>query len=218
MRRDSLNDDWTVRQKTNRFAERMGQGVEPEAVTLPHDALIGTERSPSGSPASAYFPGGVWEYRRTFELGLQDAADTCVLLEFEGVYRDALVFVNDKCGSPRVRAGTRASWCRSTTCSARRANDIRVEARVHEDSRWYSGAGIYRSVWLLRAGRVHLEPAGVQVTTAELDDEMAVRVGRSGRAQPFDDDVAAGRARRGARCRRRRGRGAGEAPRDDGAR
>ncbi|MGP0031610.1 MAG: glycoside hydrolase family 2 TIM barrel-domain containing protein [Acidimicrobiales bacterium] len=173
MRRTSLDDGWTVSQKTNRFAERMGLGPEPTAVTLPHDAMIGTERSPSGNPASAYFPGGTWEYRRTLAAP-SDGAGTCVLLEFEGVYRDALVFVNDSLAAHR--AGGYSDFVVPIDHLLRpgETNDLRVEARAHDDSRWYSGAGIYRSVWLLQAGRVHLEPAGVQVTAAELDDEVAV--------------------------------------------
>jgi beta-galactosidase len=173
MRRTSFNDSWTVRQKTNRFAERMGLGAEPDSVTLPHDALLGAERSPSGSPASAYFPGGVWEYRRSLVLAPEDA-DSCVMLEFEGVYRDALVFVNDSLAAHRSGGYSDFVVPIDHLLRPEGSNDIRVEARVHEDSRWYPGAGIYRNVWLLRAGRVHLEPAGVQVTTAELDDEVAV--------------------------------------------
>ena len=94
MDRIACNDGWTVHQKTNRFAERMGMGPEPAVVTLPHDAMIGGKRSPSASPASGYFLGGVWQYRRSLDVSPEDA-DACILLEFEGVYRDARVYVND---------------------------------------------------------------------------------------------------------------------------
>ena len=50
---------------------------------------------------------------------------------------------------------------------------MRVEARTHEDSRWYPGVGIYRSVWLLQGGPVHLAPGGLQVLTPEIDDDVA---------------------------------------------
>ena len=43
------------------------------------------------------------------------------------------------------------------------ANEVKVEARAHDDSRWYSGGGIYRSVWLLQGERPHLVPGGLQV-------------------------------------------------------
>src|SRR5262245_29997756 len=88
MRRTLLNDGWAYRPKTNRFTERAGTGVEWTPVTLPHDALITTARGPSLYAATGYFGGGVWEYRRPFEVGAQEAGRS-IVLEFEGVYRDA---------------------------------------------------------------------------------------------------------------------------------
>ena len=73
MRRTLLDDDWTVSQKTNPFAERMGSREAPLAVTLPHDAMLGSARSASGNAASAYFPGGVWVYRRSLAGPEKDA-------------------------------------------------------------------------------------------------------------------------------------------------
>ena len=93
MRRLAFNDGWTVRPKTNRFGEPPGSGAEWLPVTLPHDAMIGTERSPSATAATGYFPGGVWEYQRTFDVAAEDAG-RAIVLEFEGVYRDAIVQVN----------------------------------------------------------------------------------------------------------------------------
>ena len=60
MRRTSLNEGWTCRPKQDRFAELAGTASEPVPVTLPHDAMIGTERSPDAGPATGYFPGGAW--------------------------------------------------------------------------------------------------------------------------------------------------------------
>lgn len=48
------------------------------------------------------------------------------------------------------------------------------EARAHDDSRWYSGGGLYRSAWLLQGGRVHLVPGGLQLMTPEIDDGVAM--------------------------------------------
>ena len=173
MDRIACNDGWTVHQKTNRFAERMGMGPEPAAVTLPHDAMIAGVRSPSASPASGYFLGGVWQYRRTLDVSPDDI-DACILLEFEAVYRDARVYVNDALVAHRPYGYSDFVVPIDPLLRFGETNEIRVEARVHEDSRWYSGAGIHRNVWLLRAGRVHVEPRGVHVTTPEIDDDVAV--------------------------------------------
>ena len=92
MRRTSLNDHWSVRPKVQRFAELMGETRGWTPVTLPHDAMIGGERTPSAGPQSGYFPGGSWEYVRTLEVAGDDT--DAVVLEFEGIYRDAVVSVN----------------------------------------------------------------------------------------------------------------------------
>ena len=68
-------------------------------------------------------------------------------------------------------------------------NEVKVEARAHDDSRWYSGAGIYRSVWLLQAGRVHLVPGGLQLVTPEIDDDVAVVAVERRGAQPVHRDL-----------------------------
>ena len=68
MRRTPLNDHWLVRPKVNRFAELFGALPEWEPATLPHDAMITGERSPSAGAASGYFVGGNWEYRRSLDV------------------------------------------------------------------------------------------------------------------------------------------------------
>src|SRR3954471_16160303 len=93
MRHLPFNDGWRFRPKANRFAQRLGGGAEWTPVTLPHDAMIGSERSPSASPANAFFPAGAWEYERTFEVSAEDEG-RFLALRFEGVYRDAVVRVN----------------------------------------------------------------------------------------------------------------------------
>ena len=65
--RSSFNAGWAVRPKQNPFSELTGAKSAPEPVTLPHDAMIDTQRDPSASHDIAYFPGGVWEYSKRFE-------------------------------------------------------------------------------------------------------------------------------------------------------
>ena len=174
MRRTSFNDHWTVGVKANSFAEMIsGSGSEPTAVRLPHDALIGAERSASGHAATAYFPSGTWEYKKSFELSPDDAG-SAVILEFEGVYRDASVRVNGSVVAHRPNGYANFTVQVDHLLHFEGPNEVRVDARAHDDSRWYSGAGIYRSVWLLRGGRVHLVPGGLQVATPEIDDDVAV--------------------------------------------
>ena len=174
MRRTPFNDGWTVGAKANSFAELVaGSGSTPVQVTLPHDAMIATERSPAGHAATAYFPAGSWEYQKSFELS-PDEAGSAVFLEFDGVYRDARVSVNDAMVAHRPGGYSDFTVQVDHLLRFGEPNEVKVEARAHNDSRWYSGAGIYRSVWLLQAGRVHLVPGGLQLVTPEIDDDVAV--------------------------------------------
>ena len=127
---------------------------------------------PTGG-ATGYFPGGVWEYRRSFRVP-EDYSAKRVVLEFEGVYRDAMVYLNGDLA---------AHWAYGYSGFAVRAdpflrygadNVIRVEARAHQDSRWYSGAGLYRGVNLLVGSLVHIALDGVRVVTRDVDAARAV--------------------------------------------
>ena len=174
MRRTPFNDGWTVGSKVNSFAELVaGMGSEPSPVTLPHDAMISSERSPSGHAATAYFPSGTWEYRKSFDLPSEDAG-SAIVLEFDGVYRDARVRVNDTVVAHRPGGYSDFTVQVDHLLRFGEPNEVKVDARAHDDSRWYSGGGIYRSVWWLQGGRVHLAPGGLQVVTPEIDDDVAV--------------------------------------------
>jgi beta-galactosidase len=168
MRRTPLNDGWEFRPKQSRHLELIGAGAEWEPVTLPHDAVIGSERSPEAGPATGYFPGSSWEYRRTIEVPAEGAAATTVL-ELEGVYRDAIVSVNGTVAGHRPYGYT-GFFVGLDHLLQPGENELKVEAMAHEDSRWYSGGGVYRPVWLLEAGPVHLLPDRLEVLTPEVDD------------------------------------------------
>jgi beta-galactosidase len=169
MRRTLLNDGWTVRPKSNRFEERLGAGAPGTPVTLPHDALLESPRIPDGNPATAFYTGGEWEYTRDIDR----SAET-VFLEFEGIYRDGLVFVDDTVVAHRPSGYTGFVAQVDHLLRDSGATSVRVEARMQADSRWYPGAGLYRNVWLLEGGLTYLAPNGLEVRTPEVDDDMAI--------------------------------------------
>jgi hypothetical protein len=174
VKRTSFNDDWRVRPKVSHFQELLGGGTQPwEAVTLPHDAMIGGRRDPDEHWANGFFPGGVWQYEKTFVAG-EELRGKRVLLGFEGVYRGASVWVN---GAP---AGHRPYGYTDFTVSIGEhlrfgeENVVEVHAISHQDSRWYSGAGIYRPVHLIVGEPVHLALDAVTIATPSVDDAGAV--------------------------------------------
>src|SRR5580698_9969155 len=93
MERRSFNRGWEVRSKVSSFLETFSGGAPWAPVRLPHDAMIEGTRDPNGSPSTAYFPGGAWEYKKTFFIP-ENQDGMRIVLEFEGIYRGAAVYVN----------------------------------------------------------------------------------------------------------------------------
>ncbi|MFJ5103605.1 glycoside hydrolase family 2 TIM barrel-domain containing protein [Streptomyces sp. NPDC088554] len=173
MSRSSFNSGWQFREKSNPFAE-MGRAAIPyQDVTLPHDAMIARVRDPGLERGAwtAYYPGGVYEYRASFILP-EDAVGKRVVFEFDGVYRDAVIHVNGDYAGQRPSGYARFLIDASELVRAGR-NEIHVEARNHQDGRWYTGAGIYRDVWLHVLEPVHLAVDGVRVRTPDIEPELA---------------------------------------------
>ncbi|HEU5305949.1 MAG TPA: glycoside hydrolase family 2 TIM barrel-domain containing protein [Acidimicrobiia bacterium] len=174
MNRSSFNDDWRVRPKVSHFLELMGGRSEPwHAVRLPHDAMLSGRRDPGEHWGNGFFPGGVWEYEKTF-LADEDLRGKRVLLEFEGVYRGASVWVNGALAGHRPYGYTDFTVSIGEHLRFGEENVVVVHATSHADSRWYSGAGIYRPVHLVVGEPVHLVLDAVHVTTPTVDDQGAV--------------------------------------------
>jgi beta-galactosidase len=172
--RTSFNAGWRVRPKVSHFLELLGGGGQPwEEVTLPHDAMIGGRRDADAHWGNGFFPGGVWEYEKTF-VAEEALRGKRVLLEFEGVYRGASVWVNGALAGHRPYGYTDFTVSIGEHLRYGEENAISVHATSHDDSRWYSGAGIYRPVHLVVGEPVHLSLDAVQVTTPSVDDGGAV--------------------------------------------
>ncbi|MDJ0458649.1 glycoside hydrolase family 2 TIM barrel-domain containing protein [Arthrobacter sp. NQ7] len=176
MSRTPFNEGWAYRVKATAFQELGGTtGADWREVALPHDALIATARSadaPRGE-TNGYFPGGAFEYRRTLHVP-SDHSGKLVVLEFDGVYRDANVFVNGALAGQRAFGYSRFTVRIDQFLEFGTDNEIRVECRTHLDSRWYSGAGIYRNVHLHVKDPVHVAVDGIRVTTPDVEDDLAV--------------------------------------------
>ena len=159
MKKSSFNHAWCFRKAGETTAT---------CVTLPHDAMLYETRraaAPSGS-GGAYFEGGSYVYEKTFE---RPAAEH-VLIQFEGVYKNAKVYLNG-----REAGGAAYGYIPFFVCADEYLidgeNTIRVEcnAKDQPDSRWYSGAGIYRPVWLWEGPKDSIEPESIRISTVSYD-------------------------------------------------
>ena len=195
MTRELFNTGWSVRPKTTAFQELGGASGAPwQDVTLPHDALLATPRRADapGGHTNGYFDGGAFEYRTTYTAPAADRGKP-TFLEFDGVYRDAVVSVNGALAGRWANGYSRFVVRIDQHLRFGEANEIRVACRTHLDSRWYAGAGIHRDVHLIVKEPVHLAVDGLRVTTHSIDAEFA-EIEIAARVQNADVATASVRA------------------------
>lgn len=145
-------------------------------VTLPHDAQIAERRSAGASDGGhGYFPGGRYVYRKAFTAP-REWEGRHVLLEFEGVYRNCTVELNGKAvGGHRYGYTTFAVELAGLRYGGENVLTVTADNTELPNSRWYTGSGIYRPVWLYVGEPAHIAYRGVRVTTLSYDTP-AVRV------------------------------------------
>lgn len=142
-------------------------------VSIPHDAMQAEPRnelSPGGIN-TGWYEGRDYEYIRRFTPD-KFFANKTVLLEFEGIYHLAEVYLNGEKRCERPYGYTNFYADLSDHLRIGEENELRVIARNSDqpNSRWYSGSGIYRPVVLWTADRQqHIELNGVRIRTKSLD-------------------------------------------------
>lgn len=134
-------------------------------VNLPHDWLI-------ANSADHYENSEGW-YQKTISsdiLPFDASSDDDWLLYFEGVYMDCTIFVNGM-QAGEWKYGYSSFEVRLTPFLKTGENTILVHVRYQSpNSRWYSGAGIYRSVWLKKVHAVHIASDGIAAETHRLEN------------------------------------------------
>ena len=188
MKPTPLLTGWTCR--------HLGDTAPGKAVTLPHDAMLAEPRTAisAGGTNTGWYEGYDYEYQRTLTVPENELADTHIL-EFEGVYHNAEVWLNGQKAAFRPYGYTNfyvdyAPYLHSGE------NELRVIARNADqpNSRWYSGAGIYRPVQLWTARGAHITLNGVKIRTLSLDPaivEVRVKTTAPGTVRLTVDDLPA---------------------------
>ena len=188
MKATPLLTGWTCR--------HLGDTAPGRPVTLPHDAMLAEPRTAlsAGGVNTGWYEGYDYEYQRTLTVPENELSDTHIL-EFEGVYHNAEVWLNGQKAAFRPYGYTNfyvdcAPFLRAGD------NELRVIARNADqpNSRWYSGAGIYRPVQLWTARGAHITLNGVKIRTPSLDPavvEVRVKTTAPGTVRLTVDDLPA---------------------------
>src|SRR6185369_17120687 len=171
-----LGNDWGSGQSL----AKAGAGIGPASVAfgdaswrtvdLPHDWAVELpfDRRADGSHGfkalGAAFPGNSVDwYRRAFTLPATDAGRR-LWLEFDGVYRDASVFVNGWFVGRNESGYSGFRYDITDVAQPRGRNVVAVRVDATENEGWfYEGAGIYRHTWLVQTGPLAIAPDGVFV-------------------------------------------------------
>ncbi len=188
MKPTPLLTGWTCR--------HLGDTAPGKTVTLPHDAMLAEPRTAlsAGGTNTGWYEGYDYEYRRTLTVPENELADTHIL-EFEGVYHNAEVWLNGQKAAFRPYGYTNFYVDCAPYLHAGE-NELRVIAHNADqpNSRWYSGAGIYRPVQLWTAGGAHIALNGVKIRTLSLDPavvEVRVKTTAPGTVRLTVDDLPA---------------------------
>jgi len=177
---EKFNDKWKFSLGDEKGAEAVSfDDAKWRTLDLPHDWSVEGTYSTDLSSATGYLPGGIAWYRKSFNVPAQQ--DQKLYIYFEGIYRDGEVYVNGKLVGKRPNGYISYMYDITPFLNFGASNTIavRVDHSKSTDSRWYTGSGIYRDVYLISANPVHIDQWGVNYQTAVTDGKAVVTVNTS---------------------------------------
>lgn len=178
-----FNDQWLFNQGdeaaavNNDFDDQKWRKLD-----LPHDWSVEGRLSPTLASCTGYLPAGIAWYRKHFTLTDGKISDTVLTKDanartyiyFEGVYNRSEVYLNGHLLG--VRPSGFASFLYDMTPYLQECDNVisvRVDHSRIADSRWYTGSGIYRDVWIISAPEVHLAQWGTGYSATKITDSQA---------------------------------------------
>ncbi|MEH7098397.1 glycoside hydrolase family 2 TIM barrel-domain containing protein [Neobacillus vireti] len=148
-----------------------GYGQPGKTVNLPHDFLIESETYPEapGEQHTGYYGGGVGTYTKILDIP-EDFEGKRVLVEFDGVYMNPTVILNGNVVASHHYGYSPFHADLTPYIKPGKKNRLAVTVNngAQPNSRWYSGAGIYRHVDLLTSPKVHIAPWGIYAHTSHV--------------------------------------------------
>ena len=181
--RISFNKEW-------RFAltEKQANASAPDTddsnwrvLNLPHDWSIEADFSLDNpaTPGGGALPGGMGWYRKHFKLPESDKGKV-IYIDFDGVYRNSRVWLNGHLLGFRPNGYVSFRYDLTPYLNYGKEENVLVVQADNSDqpnSRWYSGSGIYRNVWLVKTGQVHVDNWGTNITTPVMNaDKSTVEI------------------------------------------
>lgn len=175
--RMSFNQDWRFHLGDLKDAQDPNlNDANWRKLNLPHDWSVEgafDEKNPAGTGGGA-LPGGIGWYRKAFFIPAA-AKGKLIFVEFDGVYRNSEVWINGQYLGKRPYGYSSFQYELTPHIKFGAENVIAVKADNSQqpNSRWYSGSGIYRNVWLSTIDRLHVDHWGTWIHTPNVTEASA---------------------------------------------
>lgn len=176
MNKIKFNNGWKVWKDLDPFELVFRVPDDAVDVDLPYDAMFHEEQKQGtvNGGTTGNIDGAEYKYYKKFFIP-EEYCSGHVMLQFEGIYRNAGVFVNQS------KVGGSAYGYSDFTVEAGdylkygEENEVLVTVKCGtRSSRWYSGGGIYRDAWLIHGGSIYIKPYDLRFTTVDIDADGAL--------------------------------------------
>lgn len=177
-RKVSFNSDWSFHLNDSlKDNDTISTTTAWRSLDLPHDWSIEgkfDEKSPAGYGGGA-LTGGLGWYKKTFKVAAEDSTKITTIT-FDGVYRNSQVWINGHYLGKRPNGYIGFQYELTPYLNYGDQNNeiiVKVDNSKQPNSRWYSGSGIFRNVWLETTDKLHVAQWGTYITTPKVTNEQA---------------------------------------------
>lgn len=172
---ETINKNWNFKLGEQENAQSIDYDNKGwRVLDLPHDWSVEGILSSTYASATGYLPGGIGWYRKSLNIPSERSSEK-VFIYFEGVYNNSEVFVNGT--SVGKRPNGYVSFMYDITDHVKFGKEniiaVRVDHSKYNDSRWYTGSGIYRDVYLVYSNFLHIGQWGVSYEAKNVTDKQA---------------------------------------------
>ncbi|MEO6719544.1 MAG: glycoside hydrolase family 2 TIM barrel-domain containing protein, partial [Ferruginibacter sp.] len=171
----SFDNNWKfILDSVNDYSKLSANVKSWRTLNVPHDWSIELpfdSTSPTGNGGGA-LRGGMGWYTKEFTMPVADSGRR-ISIHFDGVYCRSTVWLNGHLLGHRPNGYISFSYDLTPFLNYGKGNIIVVKVNNNEqpNSRWYSGSGIYRKVWLQKTNKIAVADWGTFITTSPINDQ-----------------------------------------------
>ena len=171
---ENFNEGWLFSlSDNNKYKDIALNDAQWRKLNLPHDWSVEGQLSQQNASCTGYLPAGIAWYRKHFNYA-PDINNPLAFIYFEGVYNRSEVYLNGHLLGKRPNGYV--SFLYEMTPFIKKGDNViavRVDHSRNADSRWYTGSGIYRDVYLVKASKTHLAQWGTTYRLANFNNGNA---------------------------------------------